>query len=52
MIHKEITELLKKKEYAESKRLFYVAATRARDYLVLSGERPRKNVTECWRGVA
>jgi len=50
MVHKEITELLKKKEHAESKRLFYVAATRARDYLVLSGERPRKNVTECWRG--
>ncbi len=50
MVHKEITELLKKKEYAESKRLFYVAATRARDYLVLSGERPRKNITECWRG--
>jgi len=49
MVYKEITELLKKKECAESKRLFYVAATRARDYLVLSGERPRKNVTECWR---
>lgn len=49
MVHKEITELLARKEYAESKRLFYVAATRARDYLVLSGERPRRRNRECWR---
>ena len=49
MVHKEITELHNKREYAESKRLFYVAATRARDYLVLSGEKPEKRGAECWR---
>ncbi len=49
MVYKEITELHNKREYAESKRLFYVAATRARDYLVLSGEKPEKRSTECWR---
>lgn len=48
MVHREIIKMHEKKEYAESKRLFYVAATRARDYLVLSGEKPKKN-TECWR---
>jgi len=48
MAHREITKMHERKEYAESKRLFYVAVTRARDYLVLSGEKPKKN-TECWR---
>ena len=33
-----IAGLRKEKESAELKRLFYVAATRARDYLILSGE--------------
>jgi len=48
MVHREITKMHERKEYAESKRLLYVAVTRARDYLVLSGEKPKKN-TECWR---
>jgi ATP-dependent helicase/nuclease subunit A len=34
----EIGKLRRQKEDAESQRLFYVALTRARDYLVLSGE--------------
>jgi ATP-dependent helicase/nuclease subunit A len=34
----EICKLRRQKEDAESKRLFYVALTRARDHLVLSGE--------------
>jgi len=34
----QIAELRRSKEAAEQKRLFYVALTRARDYLVLSGE--------------
>lgn len=34
----QISELRRNKEAAEQKRLFYVALTRARDYLVLSGE--------------
>ncbi len=34
----QIAELRRNKEAAEQKRLFYVALTRARDYLVLSGE--------------
>lgn len=33
----KISELEKKKEIVERKRLLYVAATRARDYLILSG---------------
>jgi ATP-dependent helicase/nuclease subunit A len=49
MVHQEIKKLLDKKEYAESKRLFYVAVTRARDYLILSGEKPQRKGTECWR---
>jgi ATP-dependent helicase/nuclease subunit A len=48
LVHSEIAALNKKKEYAESKRLFYVAATRARDYLVLSGEKPLRS-GDCWR---
>ncbi|KAF0219793.1 MAG: UvrD/REP [Geobacteraceae bacterium] len=35
---REISELRKRKVTAESKRLFYVALTRSRDYLILSGE--------------
>jgi ATP-dependent helicase/nuclease subunit A len=49
MVHREIRELQQKKDHAESKRLFYVAATRARDYLVLSGEKPARKRAECWR---
>jgi len=49
MIHREIRDLQQKKDHAESKRLFYVAATRARDYLVLSGEKPARKRAECWR---
>lgn len=49
MIYEEIRELHNKREYAESKRLFYVAATRARDYLVLSGEKPTRGGSSCWR---
>ena len=36
------------RELAQSRRLFYVAATRARDFLVLSG-RAAKGQEECWR---
>src|SRR5206468_2110968 len=35
------------RELAQMRRLFYVAVTRARDYLVLSGRTPRKE--ESWR---
>jgi ATP-dependent helicase/nuclease subunit A len=49
MMHREIRDLQQKKDHAESKRLFYVAATRARDYLVLSGEKPARKRAECWR---
>lgn len=42
-----ITALRSRKETAELKRLFYVAATRARDYLLLSGE-PARNGGQ-WR---
>ena len=43
-----ITELRSRKEAAELKRLLYVATTRARDYLVLSGEKGR-NRSGPWR---
>ena len=49
MVYREITEMRRKRDAAESKRLLYVAATRARDYLVLSGERPAGGERECWR---
>ena len=49
MVYEEIRKLHNKREYAESKRLFYVAATRARDYLVLSGEKPKRVGSACWR---
>jgi len=39
---------LKRAQSAESRRLLYVALTRARDHLVLSGEVGRG---ECWRGL-
>lgn len=43
-----ITEIRNRKEAAELKRLLYVATTRARDYLVLSGEKGR-NRSGPWR---
>ena len=43
-----ITELRSRKETAELKRLLYVATTRARDYLVLSGEKGRTR-SGAWR---
>jgi ATP-dependent helicase/nuclease subunit A len=49
MTHREIKELNQKKDQAESKRLLYVAVTRARDYLVLSGEKPARKGGTCWR---
>ncbi len=45
---KELEAKEKKREAAESKRIFYVAATRARDLLVLSGERQHPRA-ESWR---
>jgi len=39
------------REEAQSLRLFYVAATRARDYLVLSGENAFKGGNRTWRHV-
>ncbi len=50
MSYREITQLKISKDYAESKRLLYVAATRARDYLIVSGEKSGKKGGECWRG--
>jgi ATP-dependent exoDNAse (exonuclease V) beta subunit len=38
LAHQRLADLRRRKEEAEFKRLFYVALTRARDYLVLSGE--------------
>jgi ATP-dependent helicase/nuclease subunit A len=38
LARRKIAERRRKREAAEQKRLFYVAATRARDHLVLSGE--------------
>jgi ATP-dependent helicase/nuclease subunit A len=38
LAHEAIGSLRKKKEEAELRRLLYVAVTRARDYLILSGE--------------
>jgi ATP-dependent helicase/nuclease subunit A len=49
LAHREIKELSQKKDHAESKRLLYVAVTRARDYLILSGERPARQGGVCWR---
>jgi ATP-dependent exoDNAse (exonuclease V) beta subunit len=49
MSYREITQLKRSKDYAESKRLLYVAATRARDYLIMSGEKSDKKGGECWR---
>ena len=43
-----ITDRKRRQEEAERKRLFYVAVTRARDYLVLSGERGG-NAGGSWR---
>lgn len=45
---KAISELRRKKDAAETKRLFYVAITRAMDHLILSGEEPR-NGNGKWR---
>ncbi|RMD98279.1 MAG: hypothetical protein D6812_13750, partial [Deltaproteobacteria bacterium] len=45
---KELEEREKRREIAESKRIFYVAATRARDLLILSGERQHAHA-ESWR---
>ncbi|OGP31002.1 MAG: hypothetical protein A2073_01565 [Deltaproteobacteria bacterium GWC2_42_11] len=42
-------EDIKEMEMNESMRIFYVACTRARDYLILSGESSKK--CENWRGV-
>jgi ATP-dependent helicase/nuclease subunit A len=44
---RRVTELRQRRERAESLRVFYVAATRARDLVVFSGERVRK---VSWRG--
>jgi ATP-dependent exoDNAse (exonuclease V) beta subunit len=49
MTHREIKELNQRKDQAESKRLLYVAVTRARDYLVLSGEKPARKGGNSWR---
>jgi ATP-dependent exoDNAse (exonuclease V) beta subunit len=50
MGYREVTQLKRSKDYEESKRLLYVAATRARDYLIMSGEKSAKKGGECWRG--
>jgi ATP-dependent exoDNAse (exonuclease V) beta subunit len=49
MGYREIAHLKRNKDYAESKRLLYVAATRARDYLIMSGEKSPKRGGESWR---
>ncbi len=43
--HKQAERLQNLREIAERKRLLYVAATRAQDYLLLSGARPTKKDT-------
>ncbi len=43
--HKQAERLQNLREIAERKRLFYVAATRAQDYLLLSGARQNKKDT-------
>ena len=48
LAYQAITELQGRKEAAELKRLLYVATTRARDYLILSGE-SGKNRGGPWR---
>jgi len=37
-----LRDVRRSEQYAEYRRLFYVAATRARDHLILVGERPRE----------
>jgi ATP-dependent exoDNAse (exonuclease V) beta subunit len=49
MAHQRLAALRKRKEEAEFKRLFYVALTRARDYLVLSGEGGKQGTS--WRAL-
>ncbi len=43
-----VSKRLQRREAAQSLRLFYVATTRARELLVLSGAK-RKHKTHCWR---
>jgi len=45
---RRVTEVRKQRQSAESLRVFYVAATRARDLVVFSGEPVRAN-QRCWR---
>jgi ATP-dependent helicase/nuclease subunit A len=49
-VHKRVTEEATRAEESESRRLLYVALTRARDYLILCGE-PAKRMrdAETWR---
>lgn len=44
----QISHLEKQREDAERRRLFYVAATRARDYLVVSGKARQNDETGLW----
>ena len=46
--HKKAAKEKKAREMAESRRLFYVAATRAEEVLILSAQKPRSN-GESWR---
>ena len=46
--HKKAAKEKKARELAESRRLFYVAATRAEEVLILSAQKPRSN-GESWR---
>jgi ATP-dependent exoDNAse (exonuclease V) beta subunit len=45
---RRVTEARRERQRAESMRVFYVAATRAKDLVVFSGEPVRANQT-CWR---
>lgn len=45
----EVLEELKARSEAESRRLFYVAVTRARDLLVLCGEQGKRGSKQNWR---
>ncbi|UCD85139.1 MAG: UvrD-helicase domain-containing protein [Deltaproteobacteria bacterium] len=47
-LYDKVAEEARKKEEAEDKRLFYVAATRARDYLILSGPIFRPRSKDSW----
>lgn len=47
--HRQAEKIQALREEAERKRLFYVAATRAQDYLLVSGQMSYHKTNDCWR---